>query len=128
MTWYEEFFGAIDAADADKLQAMLTEDTILRLGNKDEIAGHDPVMEATTHFWSMIGGMRHTMLNALEQADIAAFESIVEYTRLDGSTVEIPVTSIVERKGDKISAQRIYLDAAPLFSAEPAAVAEGASR
>lgn len=118
MTWYEEFYGALDAMDSDRVREMLAADTTLRLGNKEEIVGREAVMEATVHFWETIGGMRHTFLNAVESGDLAALESVVEYTRLDGSKVEIPVTTMIERRDGKVGAQRVYLDVAPLFAVE----------
>jgi ketosteroid isomerase-like protein len=115
MTWYEEFYGAVDGRDLEGVERQLTEDTIFRLANKEEISGREAVLEATSHFWQMIGGMKHDFVNVVENGDLAALEAVCEYTRLDGSKVEIPVTTMVERREGKVAAQRIYIEIAPLF-------------
>ena len=38
------------------------------------------------------------------------------YTRKDGSTVTVPVTTIYRGPGDLIDDYRIYIDLAPLFA------------
>jgi hypothetical protein len=107
--------------DLEGVERQLTEDTSFRLANKEEISGREVVLEATSHFWQMIGGMKHEFVNVVENGDLAALEAICEYTRLDGSKVSIPVTTMVERRDGRVAAQRIYIEIAPLFEGAAAA-------
>jgi ketosteroid isomerase-like protein len=126
MTWYEEFFGAVDGMDLDGVERQVTEDTVFQLANKEAIVGRQAVLEATSHFWTMIAGMKHEFINVVEDGDLAALEAICEYTRLDGSKVSIPVTTMVQRHDGKVAAQRIYIDIAPLFESAATAAPAGA--
>lgn len=128
MTWYEEFYAALDARDGARIESMLTADTSLRLGNKETISGREAVMTATGHFWETIGGMRHSFHDVVEDGDLAALEATVEYTRLDGSRVEIPCVTMVERREGKVAAQRVYIEIAPLFEVVAEAEAEVGAR
>ena len=62
--------------------------------------------------------MNHTFLNVVEDGDLAALEAVVKYTRHDGSTVEVPVTTMIERRDGLVAAQRVYIEIAPLFASE----------
>lgn len=128
MIWYEEFYGAVDGRDLARVERLLTADTSFRLANKEEISGREAVLDATTHFWQMIGGMKHDFINVVENGDLAALEAVCEYTRLDGSKIEIPVTTMVERREGKIAAQRIYIEIAPLFEAAATGAEEAVAR
>jgi ketosteroid isomerase-like protein len=113
--WYEEFYATVDAMDIDAAAQYLTADTTFRLGSKEETRGRDAVLEGMAHFWTMIGGISHTFVNVVESGNLAALEAVVEYTRLDDSKVSIPATTMVERRDGLVTAQRVYIDLAPLF-------------
>ncbi len=51
-----------------------------------------------------------------ESQDGTVAEAEVTYTRKDGSTVTVPVTTIYRGSGDLIEDYRIYIDLAPLFA------------
>lgn len=116
-TWYEEFYAALEAKDAEAVEAMMTADTSLRLGNRPPVEGRHAVLEASLHFWSMITSMRHSFEEVFERGDTTMFESLVEYTRLDGSKVTIPAATAIVRRDGLVAAQRVYVDVAPLFAA-----------
>ena len=116
MTWYEEFYATVDAMDIAAAEQHLTGDTSFRLDGNEETKGREAVLEGMENFWGTIGGMRHTFLNVVESGHLAALEAVVEYTRLDGSKVSIPVATMIERRDGLIATQRVYIDLAPLFS------------
>ena len=47
------------------------------------------------------------------------YEASIRYTKLDGEAVYIPVTTIIERDGETVTASRIYGDMAPLYDVDP---------
>jgi ketosteroid isomerase-like protein len=118
-TWYEEFYAGLDAKDLTVVDRLCTPDTTMRMANHDMDTGRDAVRAGTAHFFTMIGGMRHTFVKVVEDGDSAYLEAIVEYTRLDGSTVSIPVSTAIDRRDGLIAAQRVYIDLGPLFDAGP---------
>ena len=67
-------------------------------------------------FCEGIDGVAHTPLGRWESQDGTVAEAEVTYTRKDGSTVTVPVTTIYRGSGDLIEDYRIYIDLAPLFA------------
>jgi ketosteroid isomerase-like protein len=114
-TWYEEFYDAIESKDAPAMERMMTPDTSLRLGNHPEVRGLEAVSAAAQHFWTLITKMHHRFETVTEDGDLTMFESGVEYTRLDGSTVTIPAATAIVRRDGLVAAQRVYVDVSPLF-------------
>ena len=118
--WYQEFYDAIESRDVPAMERQMTKDTILQLGNRPPIHGIEAVSEASQHFWSLITSMKHSFETVIEGGDTTMFESSVEYTRLDGSTVTIPAATAIVRRDGLVAAQRIYVDVTPLFGGEHA--------
>lgn len=118
--WYQDFYDAIESRDVPAMEAQMTQDTILQLGNRPPIHGIEAVSEASQHFWTLITSMKHSFETVIESGDTTMFESSVLYTRLDGSTVTLPAATAIDRRDGLVAAQRIYIDAAPLFGGEHA--------
>jgi ketosteroid isomerase-like protein len=118
MTWYEEFFAALDAKDISVLDRLCTPDTRVQFANHEPVQGREAVREVMLHFWSTIGGMSHEFTNAFEAGDQTLLESDVTYTRLDGSSVVIKAGTVVRRRDGLVADQRIYVDLAPLTEGE----------
>lgn len=118
-TWYEDFYAGLDAKDLTVVDRLCTPDTTMRMANHEVDEGRDRVRAGTSHFFTMIGSMRHTFVKVVEDGESAYLEAVVEYTRLDGSTVSIPVCTAIDRRDGLIAAQRVYIDLAPLFGAGP---------
>lgn len=114
MTWYDEFYAAVDAMDADAVTRQCTPDTTLRFANNPPAQGREQVRVALEQVWSMLGGLHHTITTVTEQGDRAVVEAMVDYTRLDGSVVSIPAATSIERRDGLVAGQRVYIDAAPL--------------
>jgi ketosteroid isomerase-like protein len=117
-TWYEEFYARVDALDVTLADELLTEDSTMTMANHPMDIGRDAVRAGMEHFFTMIKGMHHTFKRVVEDGDFAAIEAICTYTRLDGSTVDIPVFTAIERRDGKVAAQRVYIDLAPLFTSD----------
>ena len=118
-TWYEEFYAGLDSKDLSVVDRLCTPDTTFRMANHDIDEGIDAVRANTAHFFTMIGGMSHSFVKVTEQGDSAYLEAVVTYTRLNGSTLSVPVCTAIDRRDGLIAAQRVYVDLAPLFGAGP---------
>jgi ketosteroid isomerase-like protein len=117
-TYWERLYGAIDGCDATVVDRLFTDDATLQFNYHPPVIGRDAVRGAMEHFWSTVAAMRHTFRNVIEQGDRAVIEATCTYTRHDGVVVALPVATVCERRGDRVSAQRIYIDMAPLESPE----------
>ena len=58
-----------------------------------------------------------SLLHAIERIGPATIvEADVTYTRLDGSTVTVPVVTIYRSRGGRIDDYRVFIDLAPVFA------------
>ena len=119
MTWYEEFYAAVDAMDADGVTQQCTPDTTLRFANHPPAQGQEQVRAALEQLWGTLNGLHHTITAVTEQGDRAVLEAVVDYVRMDGSVVSIPVATAIERRDGQVAGQRVYIDAAPLAGRTP---------
>jgi len=115
MTWYEEFYAHVDAMDTARMAQMCTVDTTVTFANHPPAVGIEEVTGALTRLWSNLAALHHRFVEVIEDGDRAVIEAIVDYTRLDGTTVSIPAATVVLRRDGLIASQRIYIDVAPLF-------------
>jgi ketosteroid isomerase-like protein len=116
MTWYEEFYAALDAKDIGILDRLCTPDTRVQFANHEPVEGRAAVREVMLHFWSTIERMQHRFTNVFERDDQALLEADVTYTRLDGSSVVIKAGTVIRRRDGLVADQHIYVDLAPLHA------------
>jgi ketosteroid isomerase-like protein len=124
MTWYEEFYAAMDAKDIEAVGRMCTADTRVQFANHEPVAGREAVRDVMLQFWGTIERMQHRFTNVFEAGDQALLEADVTYTRLDGSSVVIKAGTVIRRRDGLVADQHIYVDLTPLF--QPAPGEEGA--
>ena len=117
MANHATLFEDIDSMEPDRFAAHLAEDVSMRFGNAEPIHGRQAARDAWAGFCESIDGVAHTPLRPLgvSRGGTVA-EAEVTYTRKDGSTVTVPVTTIYRGSGDLIDDYRIYIDLAPLFA------------
>lgn len=115
-TWYGEFYDGIDHLDLTVVERLCTPDTTMRIGNHPTAVGADAVRDGMTYFFTLTKGMSHTFVEVFEYPGTTVIEAVVKYTRLSDTTVDIPVSTSIDRRDGLIAAQRIYKDTAPLFS------------
>jgi ketosteroid isomerase-like protein len=112
---WERLFAAIDARDASAFVGFLTPDAHFRFANSPMVIGSEAVRAAVAGFFGAIAGCRHQLLRTTSGAASQACEGLVTYTRHDGSAVTLPFGNVLEMRGDKVAAYRIYIDNTPLF-------------
>lgn len=119
--WVLDLFRTIDSMDAKTLAEAFTEDGTFRFGNSERVAGREQVQKSTLEFFSMIGGLSHTITGvwsgSWREGDVVSVEAEVTYTRKDGSrTPPLPVTSTLRMAQDRIKDYTVFMDVSPLFS------------
>jgi hypothetical protein len=116
-----ELFRAVDALDAQAFAQTFAEDGSFRFGNAPAIVGRRHIEESVAGFFSMTRGIRHEIVGvwsgAWEGGDVASAETLVVYTRPDGTLTDaIPATSTLRMQGGLIKDFRIFADISPLFA------------
>jgi ketosteroid isomerase-like protein len=114
--WVLAHYRDVDALDAEKVAAWFTDDGTVWFANHPPAVGPGAIKAAVGGFMSSIRGMRHEFVNVWEAGATTGFEARVTYTTKNGTTVVIPAATLLERRGDKITSCRIYVDHAPLRS------------
>lgn len=123
MTWYEELYAHVDRKDMDAVGASFADDVVMTMGNGEPVVGRVNVIESLRQFQSMLAGLSHTFTAVAEQGDVTMLETITRFDLRSGESVEIKGVTLLERKGELITAQRMYADMAPLWAAQQASAA-----
>jgi ketosteroid isomerase-like protein len=113
--WWNSIFAAIDGKDVGAFLGFLTPDAEFRFANNPSAHGHETIGALVGGFWSAIGGSRHRFIRAWEDADTAACEGEVTYTRHDGSTLTVPFVNVFYLRDGKIARYLIHIDNSALF-------------
>lgn len=115
--WVENFYREVDKLDIECLSECIAEDIEVHFGNNPPIHGKAAALETFRHFWGTIAGMSHKREELILVGNLGVLMATVTYTRLDNSTVPLPVASYVRKNAQgKIDRLWVYLDLAPLFS------------
>jgi ketosteroid isomerase-like protein len=114
-TWWGRLFAVIDARDAAGFLNFLTPDAQFRFGNAPTITGSEAIGTAVEGFFAAIASCRHQLLRTWNGPEAVACEGVVTYTRHDRSTVSVPFANVLELRGAKVTAYRIYIDNSHLF-------------
>jgi ketosteroid isomerase-like protein len=110
--WIYEYFEAADSLDLDRLLSQHTDDVQLTFGNYPTVAGKEKFREGIGGLWSRIKGMSHSLTGAwsLQGDEVGIAESIVRYTRKDGSLFTAKACTVLRRRGGKVADIRIHAD------------------
>lgn len=111
-----EIFGSIDAMDADAFVSFLTEDAVFRYGSQEAVEGRDAIREYVAQFFTMVRGLRHTLLDTWEGEERLAVRGEVTYQKLDGGEVTLPFVDVLRLSADGIRDYLVYIDPSPLMS------------
>ena len=116
MADHATLFDDIDSMEPDRFAAHLSDDVSMRFGNAEPIRGRQAARDAWAEFCQGIDGVAHAPKGRWESEEGTVAEAEVTYTKQDGSTVTVPVTTIYRPSRGPIEDYRIYIDLAPLFA------------
>ena len=115
--WLIDYFDDVDNRRLDSFVARHSQAITMRFGNAPIMEGHDALRAGISEFWSSIHGLKHNFGPIWEVGNkTTVFEHSIDYTKKDGSVVNIPCTVIFERDGELVSDIRSYIDLNPVFA------------
>jgi hypothetical protein len=110
-----EMFTAVDSGEAAAFSLFFTETGRLVFGNGEPMTGREQITKGVDAFLGTIAAMRHHIVAQWNQGDDSVVELEVDYDRLDGQTVTIPVASIIRFTPEGlIEDYRVFFDLAPV--------------
>ncbi len=116
MSAHPTLFADIDSMDPDAFAQHLADDVRFVFGNSEPVIGRENVRETWAGFCDAIAGVSHEVIEQWVNEPAVVVESIVTYTRKDGSTISLPVVTIYRAGDELIDDYRIFMDVAPLFN------------
>lgn len=120
--WVHRYYDDVDHMRLQEFLAWHTPDVTVQFGNNPQAQGQQQVGGAIGHFWELIGGLRHNIVNVWDTGDgTSVVEANIDYTRLDGRVVVTPCVTLLHRVADGIDSVRIFVDLAPVFAPDDAA-------
>ena len=114
--WAKAFFADVDAMKMEPFLDHFAPEAKVIFGNHPPAVGRDQIKGAIGGLWDAIEGLRHDFHKAWPSDGGVILESRVTYRRRDGKDVVTPCVSILERKNDKVSELRVFIDLAPVFA------------
>ena len=113
----KDIFGKVDVMDAAGFSQFFADDARMVFGNGDVMEGPAAIEAGVSGFFTMIKGLKHTVVNEWVQGSETILELSVAYDRLDGGNVAVPVVTIFTRQDDGlITDYRVFFDLAPVFA------------
>lgn len=124
MEWYEELYAHVDQMDMEAVAGNYAEDVVMTMNNGGPVIGRANVIGALSGFQSTLAGLTHTFTAVAEQGNVTFLESSVKFDLWTGDSVELKGVTVYERRGELITAHRMYVDMAPVKAIQKAAERE----
>jgi len=115
-SFLKSVMGSVDAKDAEKFVTHLTDDATFRFANMEPVKGKENVKQAVAGFFGSIDGLKHNILETLEQNGTVVCRGEVTYTRKDKSRLTVPFANFLKLNGEKVKEYLIYVDASQLYA------------
>ncbi len=101
---------ALDNKDTNKALSFLTEDCVFQAGNLEPVRGKEAIAKILNNFFPEVKGIRHEMNDVFETGNAVVHRGMVTYTRLDDTTLTVPVCDVFKVRDGKIAEYCIYID------------------
>ncbi|GAB3220274.1 nuclear transport factor 2 family protein [Spirosoma arcticum] len=101
---------ALDAQNIAKVLSFLTDDCLFQAGNTPILIGKMAISNQLRGFYQTVRAVQHQVQDIFEGENRAVYHGFVTYTRLDGSTLRIPVCDVFMMTGEKVAGYYIYVD------------------
>ncbi len=108
-------FTAVDAMDLDAFVTLHSDDHQMVFGHRPAVVGLADMSTQVAEFWKSIQGLTHNLRRIAQTADRVYVESVVDYDRLDGRQVQVPVCDVFTIAGGRIAETRAYVDQSPVW-------------
>jgi limonene-1,2-epoxide hydrolase len=110
----DQLFAAIDARDADRFAAFLTEDGRFVYGSNPAVEGRAAVRDFVAGFFGQLKALRHSVEKVWEHPGELVMRGRVSYTLPDDRVVTVPFVNVFTLAGEKIRAYEVFVDPTPL--------------
>jgi ketosteroid isomerase-like protein len=100
----------------DEFISYFSEDAEYVFANNPPIVGRKPIQESSTQFRKRLKGAVHEIENLWELGDTVICEMNITYTRLDGQTLTLPCTDVIEMEGPLFKRLQAFMDITPVFA------------
>ena len=117
--WVHRYYDDVDHMRMDEFLAWHAPDVTVQFANNPPAKGGDQVRGAIGHFWDLIGGLKHNIVNIWATDDgTSVVEAAIDYTRKDGRVVVTPCVTLLHRPAPDapIDGVRIFVDITPVFA------------
>jgi len=105
----------LDSKDTEAVLAYLTDDCIFQAGNAPVVRGKAAIKNTFDQFYPAVKSIKHEITDIFESGDSVVHRGRVTYTRLDESTLTVPVCDVFKVRNNKIAEYYIYIDWSKLF-------------
>jgi len=118
--WAKEFFTIVDSRQPEKIAKYMTDDVRLQIANMEPSVGVDALKAAFQAAANRFKSINHKILGVWagqwESGDVVSVEAMVSYELPSGKVVELPCTSTLRLKGERIADYRIFIEPSPAFA------------
>lgn len=118
--WAAEFFKVVDSQQPEDIVAYMTDDVRLQMANFEATVGIEHAKQAFAGAAEKFNSIQHLIDGVWKGVsgglEVVSVESWVRYELADGREVEIPATSTMRIRDEKICDYRIYIDPTPAWS------------
>jgi ketosteroid isomerase-like protein len=104
----------VDRIDAVEYASYFTQDGQVIFGNQPPITGKADIQKAMQAFYDSLSAMHHQIENLWVHPGTVVSQAVAHYTRKDGKTVDLPVVTVINLRGDKVHKVQFYMDITPL--------------
>jgi ketosteroid isomerase-like protein len=88
----------------------------LQLGNAGVVEGKSAFVEALQAFFASVAGFRHNVTDVWSDGEALIAELDVQYTRLDGGELTLPVCNVFRLRDGSVADYRVYMDISPVYA------------
>jgi ketosteroid isomerase-like protein len=106
---------ALDHGDVETFMSYFADDCRFTFANQPVVAGRADVSAAVAGAAGALPGMRHEIVEVVEQGDTLIAELSISIDSAHQGRVTLPCVSVMRRDGGKIVDYRIHMDLTPVF-------------
>ena len=114
-TFAAELYSVVDAKDASKLSAYLTEGSKFQFANMPAVTGKDNIRQFLEGFYQSIKSIKHSEIESWWKDDVCFVTGNVTYVRPDDFTLKVPFGVLLKFDGDLIREWLIFVDNSELY-------------
>ncbi|MGL4652027.1 nuclear transport factor 2 family protein [Cetobacterium sp.] len=112
---FDNLSKALDSKNTEVVLEYLTDNCIFQAGNIPAVQGKEAIKNIFDQFYLAVKSITHEITDIFESGDSVVQRGTVTYTRLDGSTLKVPVCDVLKISDNKIAEYYIYIDWSELF-------------